>query len=54
MTWRILYVYDFCRKITSPGQPSRGVYRDSLFFLNFIFVYVKFSKLAKKRAKENS
>jgi hypothetical protein len=47
VTWRIFYVCDFCRKITSPGQPFGGVYRDSLFFVNFKFISVQFSKLAK-------
>jgi hypothetical protein len=51
VTWRLFYVYDFCHKIMSPGQPGRGVYRDSLFFVHFTFVYVTFSKLAKIERK---
>ncbi len=51
VTWRLFHVYGFCCKITSPGQPGRGVYRDSLFCVNFTFVYVKFSELGKNRAK---
>jgi hypothetical protein len=45
------YVYDVCCKFTSPGQPCLGVYKDSLFFVNFTLIYVKFSKLAKIEQK---
>jgi hypothetical protein len=51
VTWRLFYVYDFCHEITSPSQPCQRVYRDSLLLVNLTIVYVKFSKLAKKLAK---
>jgi hypothetical protein len=40
------YVYDFCRKFTSPGQPCQGVYRDSPIGDNFTFIYVSLARLA--------
>jgi hypothetical protein len=45
------YVYDFCCKLTSPGQPCQGHYRDSSIGENFTLIYAEFSNIGKNLAK---
>ncbi len=46
------YIYDFCPKFTSPGQPCQGVYRDSPIGVNFTLIYDKLSNISNKLSKK--